>query len=57
MDGINWTSTGVCGSKAATIVNGLYQFIVDTSFIPVAADSGTYYRLKVGTLAAKLNES
>jgi hypothetical protein len=54
-DGITWASTGVCGSKTPTIVNGMWQYVVDTSFINVAADSATYYRLKVATTQLNLN--
>ena len=53
-DGINWAGTGVCGTKTATLTNGEWVYAVDTSFIPVAADSGTYYRLKVATTASNL---
>jgi hypothetical protein len=56
LDGTNWMSTGVCGSKLPTIVNGLYQYVVDTTFKTVKADSGTYYRLKVGTTFSNLND-
>ena len=55
-DNITWTSTGVCGTKVPTLVNGLWQYVVDTSFTTVAADSGTYYRLKVGTTFSNLND-
>jgi hypothetical protein len=55
-DNINWISTGVCGTKVPTLVNGLWQYVVDTSFTTVAADSGTYYRLKVGTTFSNLND-
>ncbi|MEO7119537.1 MAG: T9SS type A sorting domain-containing protein, partial [Ginsengibacter sp.] len=54
LDGVNWMSTGVCGAKVPLIVNGLYQYVVDTSFKTVLADSGTYYRLKVGTTFSNL---
>ena len=56
LDGINWISTGVCGTKTTSIVNGLYQYVVDTTFKTVKADSGTYYRLKVGTTFSNLND-
>ncbi len=55
LDGVNWTGTGVCGSKVPVIVNGLYQYVVDTTFKTVRADSGTYYRLKVGTTFSNLS--
>ena len=54
-DGINWVSTGVCGNKSPTLVNSRYQYVVDTSFTAIAADNATYYRLKVATTAANLN--
>lgn len=54
-DGSTWTSTGVCGTKTATLVNGMWQYVVDTSFVNVIADSGSYYRLKVGTSQANLS--
>jgi hypothetical protein len=56
-DGTTWISTGVCGSKTPTIVNGMWQYVVDTSFTNVAADSGTYYRLKVATTQANLSDA
>ncbi|MEO8763299.1 MAG: T9SS type A sorting domain-containing protein [Ginsengibacter sp.] len=55
-NGTTWTSTGVCGSKAPTLVNGLWTYVVDTTFVTVKADSGTYYRLKVGTTSANLSD-
>ena len=55
-DNITWTGTGVCGTKVPVLVNGLWQYVVDTSFTTVAADSGTYYRLKVGTTFSNLND-
>ncbi|MEO6187188.1 MAG: hypothetical protein ABIO82_03765, partial [Ginsengibacter sp.] len=56
LDGINWTSTGVCGIKVPVLSNGLWKYVVDTSFTTVAADSATYYRLKVGTTFTNLND-
>ena len=53
-DGVTWNGTGVCGTKVPTLVNGLWQYVVDTSFTTVPADSGTYYRLKVGTTFSNL---
>ncbi|MGH2565763.1 MAG: hypothetical protein ACRDE5_14700, partial [Ginsengibacter sp.] len=55
-DGINWISTGVCGTKVPVLVNGLWQYVVDTAFTTVASDDGTYYRLKVGTTFSNLND-
>jgi hypothetical protein len=56
IDGVNWMSTGVCGSKVPVLVNGLWEYHVDTSFNTVAADSGTFYRLKVGTTFSNLTD-
>ncbi len=53
--GITWISTGNCGSKVPVLTNGLYEYIVDTAFITVAADSGTYYRVRVATTFANLS--
>ena len=57
IDGINWISTGVCSSKVPILINGEWVYTVDTTFTPVPADSGTYYRLKVATTASNLNNS
>lgn len=57
LDGITWFSTGVCNSKIPTLVNGEWVYTVDTTFTPVAADSGTYYRLKVATTTSNLNDA
>jgi len=40
-----------------TLVNGVWVYTVDTTFTPVKADSGTFYRLKVATTASNLNNS
>ncbi len=56
-DGINWISTGNCSSKIPVLINGEWIYNVDTTFIPVAADSGTYYRLKVATTSSNLNNA
>ncbi len=56
-DGNVWTSTGVCGSKTPVLKNGLWEYVADTAFTPVAADSGTYYRLKVATTSANLSDA
>lgn len=53
-NGTTWASTGVCGTKAPTLVNGLWTYFVDTTFTTVAADSGKYYRLKVATTSSNL---
>ncbi|MGH2562886.1 MAG: T9SS type A sorting domain-containing protein, partial [Ginsengibacter sp.] len=54
-DGINWSSAGVCGTKAPVLVNGLWQYFVDTTFNSIAADSGKYFRLKVATTFPNLS--
>ncbi len=53
-DGVNWFSTGVCGTSGPVLVNGLWVYVVDTTFTTVAADSGKYYRLKVATTFSNL---
>lgn len=55
-DGINWTNTGTCGTKIPILVNGMWQYTVDTSFTNTAADSGTYYRVKVATTMDNLTD-
>jgi len=55
-NGTTWTATGVCGTKTPTLVNGLWVYVVDTTFVTVKADSGTYYRLKVGTTFSNLSD-
>jgi hypothetical protein len=55
VDGVTWLPTGVCGTKVPVLVNGLWQYVVDTSFTTVAADSGTFYRLKVATTVSNLS--
>ena len=54
-DGITWAATGVCGTKVPVLVNGLWVYVVDTTFTSVAADSGKYYRLKVATTFSNLS--
>ena len=53
-NGNTWTSTGVCGTKIPKLENGVWVYVVDTVFTTVAADSGTYYRLKVATSGPNL---
>ena len=55
-NGVTWINTGSCGTKTPILVNGLWQYIVDTVFTAVATDSGTYYRLKVATTLPNLND-
>jgi len=57
VDGVNWLSTGNCSTKTPVLVNGEYVYNVDTSFTPVAADSGTFYRLKVATTNTNLTNA
>ncbi|HVZ97489.1 MAG TPA: T9SS type A sorting domain-containing protein [Chitinophagaceae bacterium] len=56
-DGVNWVSTGNCSTKSPSLINGEWVYNVDTSFIPSAADSGTFYRLKVATTNSNLNDA
>ncbi len=53
-DAITWASTGVCGTRIPSLVNGQWVYFVDTTFTTVAADSGKYYRLKVATTFTNL---
>jgi hypothetical protein len=55
--GATWIGTGVCGTKIPVLVNGLWQYVVDTTFTTVLADSGTLYRLKVATTVSNLTNS
>ncbi|MEO6330682.1 MAG: T9SS type A sorting domain-containing protein [Ginsengibacter sp.] len=54
IDALTWINTGVCGTKTPAYINGMWQYVVDTSFINVSADSGTYYRLQVATTLTNL---
>lgn len=53
--GITWTGTGVCGVETPVLVNGLWQYVVDTNFVTVASDSNKLYRVKVATTSANLS--
>lgn len=55
-DGITWTSLGVCGTGVPVQKNGLWEYVADYAFTPVAADSGSSFRLKVATTAANLSD-
>ncbi|MEO6870014.1 MAG: T9SS type A sorting domain-containing protein [Ginsengibacter sp.] len=55
-NGVTWVNTEACGIKVPTLVNGLWQYIVDTIFTATAVDSGAYYRVKVATTIANLND-
>ncbi len=54
-DGINWNPVNAGSSKVPHIENGLYVYYVDTAFVPAKTDSATYFRVKVGTTSANLN--
>ena len=56
-DGITWTSIGVCGTKTPVLKNGLWEYVADYAFVPVAADSGSSYRLKVATTFPNLSDA
>ncbi len=55
-NGVTWVNTGSCGTKIPVLVNGLWQYIVDTVFTATVSDSGTFYRVKVATTFANLND-
>lgn len=54
-DGVTWTPVSIPHTKTPILVNGLYQYHVDTVFIPKASDSGYYFRLKVATTTSNLS--
>lgn len=54
--GNTWIPVSAPGTRTPTLVNGLYQYYVDTTFIPVASDSGYYFRLKVATTGTNLSD-
>ncbi len=56
-NGTNWVSTGVCGTKVPYLQNGLWVYVVDTVFNTVAADSATFFRLKVATSFPNLSDA
>jgi hypothetical protein len=51
-----WTALGPGGSKTPVLENGLYVYHVDYVLTPTAADSGTYFRLKVATTPFNLGD-
>lgn len=55
--GTTWIPIGGTGSKTPVLVNGLFQYHVDTVITPVAADSGFYFRIKVATTSANLTNN
>lgn len=54
-NGATWISTGICGSKTPVLKNGMWEYVVDTVFVAAASDSGKYFRLKVATTPANVN--
>lgn len=49
------TGPGTSGIGTPTLVNGLYQYVTNLpSFVATYSDSGTYYRVIVGTTAGNL---
>ncbi|HEY5367847.1 MAG TPA: T9SS type A sorting domain-containing protein [Hanamia sp.] len=66
-DGNTWVSVKIGGgaitpgldphSITPVLVNGLYQYYVDASFIPVALNNGYYLRLKVATTTSNLTNA
>src|SRR6185437_2572804 len=55
-NGTIWTSLGAPQTKTPVLVNGLYQYTVDSILAPTAADSGHYLRVKVATSASNLSD-
>lgn len=55
-DGVVWTAIGGGGYKTPVLQNGLYVYHVDYVLNPTAADSGTYFRLKVATTPFNLGD-
>ena len=56
LDGEVWTALGPGGYKTPVLENGLYTYHVDYVLTPTAADSGTYFRLKVATTSFNLGD-
>lgn len=54
--GNTWIGTGVCGTKTPVLKDGMWEYVIDTTFYSVAADSGTYYRVKVATTKDNLTD-
>ena len=55
-DGINWVNTNNCGTGVPVFKNGLWEYVVDTVFTVLSADSGKHFRVKVATTPANLLE-
>jgi hypothetical protein len=55
-DGTTWTASGSPQSKTPVLVNGLYEYHVDSILAPTAADSGHYLRVKVATSTSNLSD-
>lgn len=53
--GATWASVGNCGQKTPEFKNGMWEYVIDTAFVAVAADSGAYLRVKVATSIDNLN--
>lgn len=66
-DGITWFPITISGGAinpgldphtiTPVLVNGLYQYYVNASFIPAAVNNGYYFRLKVATTTSNLNNA
>jgi len=54
-DGVTWTSVSSPSTKTPVLVNGLYQYYVDTVFTPIALDSGLFFRIEVATTTSNLS--
>lgn len=54
--GNTWIPVSAPGSITPLLVNGIYQYYVDTVFTPVASDSGSYFRLEVATTPSNLSD-
>lgn len=53
--GITWTTFGPPGAASPVMNNGLYVYHVDITYVPVASDSGLYFRLAVATTLSNLS--
>lgn len=54
--GTTWIPVSTGNTKTPTLINGLYVYHVDTAFLPVKADSGTFLRVKVATSLDNLTD-
>lgn len=55
-DGINWVNTNNCSTATPVFKNGLWEYVVDTVFTVVEADSGKHFRVKVATTFSNLTD-